>query len=64
MGGAVGVSEICLLAVVLCILGPVCLTGVSAGRILGLDGSVAIGSLISGECFSGIPGARVSSSLA
>lgn len=54
MGGAAGSSAICPLAAGLCILGPVCLTGVSAGRTLGVDGTVAARSSVG--CVSVSPG--------
>ena len=46
MGGAAGDSATCPLAAGLCILGPVCLTGVSAGSTLGVNGTVAARSSV------------------
>jgi len=52
IGGAAGASAICPLAAVLCILGPICLTDVSAGHPFGVDRMVAIRSLGAGGCDS------------
>ena len=48
IGGVAVASAICPLASVLCILGPVCLTGASADRTFGMSGAVAVRSLGAG----------------